>query len=487
MKHLELLFTACVISLTTARPTSGAAALKKLAPRSPEPLGGYSLPPLIPHTPLDQTINDVAPPLPILQIPTPALPNPGYTPSDIKPKKLVFVWTGAGDNKHADILISFSLDDDTFGTVLRVVEVPTSGNSPHHSGVSHDGKTLWGGGLLALLKTQDTGYYFDVSDVYEPTFWKSDRALLGSIADEIVAKPEGGFFITYMGSEVGLAPGRLIETDDNYNIIHEWPEDPAGEANILESQFSPHGLSIDFERNLMFTSDFIVPASILHPVSDLNGGERISADSVRLWDLTDRTILNTIHIPNGGGIQDVKFIPGNPDGAAIATAVGPGQVWIIYPYQKDSNGKPGRAELLYDYKLPKTTAIYSTLSKDGRFAYFTFTTANRISALDISDLSNPIRLDDPNEVQPTVGPHYLKLTPDEKALVVCDYFVQTGSIGIINTDADYKVLYIDVLPNGGLSFNRTIDTAALFPQYGGAKPHSVVVYDLTDPENPLWY
>lgn len=52
MKHLGLLFTACVISLTTARPTSGAAALKKLAPRSPEPLGGYSLPPLIPHTPV---------------------------------------------------------------------------------------------------------------------------------------------------------------------------------------------------------------------------------------------------------------------------------------------------------------------------------------------------------------------------------------------------------------------------------------------------
>lgn len=48
-------------------------------------------------------------------------------------------------------------------------------------------------------------------------------------------------------------------------------------------------------------------------------------------------------------------------------------------------------------------------------------------------------------------------------------------LGIINTDADYKVLYIDVLPNGGLSFNRTIDTAALFPQYGGAKPHSVYV------------
>jgi selenium-binding protein 1 len=47
---------------------------------------------------------------------------------------------------------------------------------------------------------QDTGYYFSLEDPYEPKFLKSDRALLASIADEIVAKPEGGFFITYMGS-----------------------------------------------------------------------------------------------------------------------------------------------------------------------------------------------------------------------------------------------------------------------------------------------
>jgi hypothetical protein len=50
----------------------------------------------------------------------------------------------------------------------------------------------------------------------------------------------------------------------------------------------------------------------------------------------------------GGGIQDVKFIPGNPESAALATAVHLGQVWIIYPFRKDSNGKQGVAEILYD-------------------------------------------------------------------------------------------------------------------------------------------
>jgi hypothetical protein len=50
----------------------------------------------------------------------------------------------------------------------------------------------------------------------------------------------------------------------------------------------------------------------------------------------------------GQGIQDVKFVPGNPEGAAIAIAVRPGHVWIIYPHRKDANGNQDVAELLFD-------------------------------------------------------------------------------------------------------------------------------------------
>lgn len=44
----------------------------------------------------------------------------------------------------------------------------------------------------------------------------------------------------------------------------------------------------------------------------------------------------------------MKFIPGNPEGAAIAATVGSGQIWIVYPSRKDANGKQGVAELLFD-------------------------------------------------------------------------------------------------------------------------------------------
>jgi hypothetical protein len=331
---------------------------------------------------------------------------------------------------------------------------------------------------------QDTAYYFDVSNPYRPAFKKSNRALLAAITDEIRAKPDGGFFITYMGSAAGTSPGRLIETDANFDIIGQWPEDVAGTLNVATQPFNPHGLSIDFNKNVILTSDFVVPLSTLQPSLGIQRD-----NTLRLWNLSSRTIINTITIPNGGGIQDVKFIPGNPDTAAIATAVHLGQVWIIYPFKYDSAGKQGVAQLLYDLGplAQDTTAIYTDLSADGKFLYLTLTTANHVAALDISDLNNVKRLDDPNVAQPIIGPHYVKVAPDGKHLLVTGYFLQEESIGLINTASDYKAHWIDILPNGALSFNRTIDFTTPFSNRGGGRPHSSVIFDLTDPANPKHY
>lgn len=102
-----------------------------------------------------------------------------------------------------------------------------------------------------------------------------------------------GFFITQMGSALGTSPGRLVETDAEFNIIHEWPEDVEGTHNILGEQFSPHGLCVDFEKNIILTSDFVVPASILKPTSGVE-----FADTLRLWELSSRKIISTITIPD---------------------------------------------------------------------------------------------------------------------------------------------------------------------------------------------
>ncbi|KAK4188466.1 hypothetical protein QBC35DRAFT_195865 [Podospora australis] len=477
------LLGAFVSHLASATPTIGGGSSKR------NPLG-LSLPnsliPLIPG--VTEPLTENAIPLPILQLPTPPLASPPFTASNIKPKKIGYFWTGAGDNKHKDFLATVSLDDGTFGTFIELTDVPTSGNSPHHLGPSYDGKTLIGGGLLSLLKTQDTAFYFDVSNPYRPKFDHSNRGILSSIVDEIRAKPDGGFYITYMGSAVGTSPGRLVETDAKGNIIHEWPAltDIESTLNILGEQFSPHGLTVDYDKQIALTSDFVVPLSILKPTLGIQ-----KANTLRLFDLRTHKILSTITIPNGQGIQDVKFIPGNKETAALATAVGLGQVWIIYPFRKDTRtGKQGTAELLFDFgpKAKNSVAIYSDISDDGKLAYFTFTLGNHVAALDISDLNNVKRLDDPNETQPIIGPHYVKISPDKKNLLVLGYFVQAGDISVLNTPADYKAHWLDIKPDGSIAFNRTIDFEREFTTTrGGARPHSVVIYDLTDPASPKYY
>jgi hypothetical protein len=98
-----------------------------------------------------------------------------------------------------------------------------------------------------------------------------------------------------MGSAAGTSPGRLVETDAAGNIIHEWPDvlDLDSTANILAKQFSPHGLSIDFQKNIILTSDFVVPLSVLKPTLGAQ-----YADTLRLWNLATRKIISTITIPN---------------------------------------------------------------------------------------------------------------------------------------------------------------------------------------------
>lgn len=91
---------------------------------------GISLPPLIPTIPgVTEPLTSNAPPLPVLQVPTPPLESPPFTPSNIKPKKIGYFWTGSGDKFHKgerspnsspfltnanhiqDFLATYSLDD----------------------------------------------------------------------------------------------------------------------------------------------------------------------------------------------------------------------------------------------------------------------------------------------------------------------------------------------------------------------------------------
>lgn len=108
--------------------------------------------------------------------------------------------------------------------------------------------------------------------------------------------------LTINAAAAGTSPGRLVETNSQGDIIGQFPQDAAGNANILKDNFNPHGLTVDFDKNILLTSDYVVPLSILKPSLGI-----IKDNTLRLWNLQKRTIISTLTIPNVGHAPPLRF------------------------------------------------------------------------------------------------------------------------------------------------------------------------------------
>src|SRR3979490_731077 len=133
---------------------------------------------------------------------------------------------------------------------------------------------------LSVRKGQKEMCFFGVLNAGGLRFISAGDPPLSSITDDFQALPGGGFLVTMMGGAEGHAPGRVAEFDKDLKLVAEHPAEPPQDG------FSPHGISVRPEINLMVTSDFICPSSTLNAVpGDLNlrGG-------VRVWDFGARKI-----------------------------------------------------------------------------------------------------------------------------------------------------------------------------------------------------
>jgi hypothetical protein len=94
---------------------------------------------------------------------------------------------------------------------------------------------------------------------------------------------------------------------------------------------------------------------------------------------------------------------------------------------------------------------------------------------DVADPEHP-RVLSVVDLGPRSGPHYLRLTQDERRLVVSDYFLveDLAPGGVVHAEGDHKIHVINVGhdymaldPRFDLDFNRDIST-------GAARPHGLV-------------
>jgi selenium-binding protein 1 len=378
--------------------------------------------------------------------------------------KHLFVCAGDQARTNPDFLAVVNFDEDSrdYGKVIATAPLPNpgaTGNEFHHIGLSADGSVAACGGLLSVLKGQKEIFFWDVSNSTAPRFITSADPPLSAITDDFHALPEGGFLVTMMGGAMGHAPGRVAEFDHHLNLIHEYPDSPP------QNGFNPHGIAVRSEINLMVTSDFICPSTTLDAV---HGGLELRG-SVRVWDLKRREILRTISIPSAGGTIDVKLIPGDSEERGFTAGMIDDKLYLL-------NTREATARAVFDFstiqkggwpQLMRTTS-------DGRRLFISMNQAGKVVMFDISDPDQP-RVLKVLDLGSNSGPHYIALTPDEKRLVISDYFLNEDNFGKVHAEGDHKIhvarvserdLILD--PHFQLDFNTAFST-------GPARPHGVAI------------
>jgi selenium-binding protein 1 len=388
-------------------------------------------------------------------------------------EKTLLVWASDKAHQEADFVavIDFDRDSPQYGKVLRTVPLEGAnavGNEPHHVGLSRDGRTMALGGLLSVLKGQDQVFFFDVTRPRNPTFIRSDNPPEASITDEFAALNNGGFLVTFMGGANGGHPGRVVEYDAATAQVQTWPVTPPDDG------FNPHGISIDEAHNLMVTSDFICPVRTLH----VHGGN--AADirgSVRVWDFAQRAIIRTIAVGDPtkpAGTMEVQLIPRDRRLRAFTAGMVDNKLYLV-------DTQEGTATPVFDFDVfssPTTPAMPQLLkmNREGTRLFVTLNGAGKVVMFNIARPDRP-QLMSVADLGADSGPHFLRLTNDEKRLVVTDYFLveDLAPGGIVNVEGDHKIHVINVHGDRleldrsfDVDFDRDIST-------GPARPHGVVV------------
>lgn len=358
----------------------------------------------------------------------------------------LYVWAGADGRVKQDRVITFNFDPYSpyYGKPVSQALVPTSGNEPHHCGISKDRRSLVCGGFLSFMKRQDEIYYFDLSNPAYPRYAKSYRGIAASVPDEFIALEDNTFILSEMGKYDGSSPGRVARLNSDGSIIAEYPPNPP-------QDFNPHGMDIRKDLNIFVTSDYLNALSALYYTGN---ADPIVRSSLRVWNLQDFTMSNnTIYLPAGTGTMDMRLMKRDPQGRGYVGGTGDGKIYFFNPFTFT-------AELVIDVadivnKREKMTAGMMQILADDSKIYILYASApdntgkpGHLSGIGVYDITRPER---PRLVQNMVLPAYAAphlIHIKDRRLVVTDYFLDMDNFGKVHADGDRFVRVFNIQPNG---------------------------------------
>ncbi|KAJ1987679.1 hypothetical protein H4R33_002759 [Dimargaris cristalligena] len=392
--------------------------------------------------------------------------TPAGKPPDSAAAYYLYVWCSPDNKASRDFLAAFalpSLPSRSPPSLVNLVPVPTRGNEAHHIGVSRDGRTAFAGGLLSFRRHQDPNFFFDLTNRRQPRLVQTSRPTRGMAADACVALANGGFLITMMGGVATGRGGRVVEYDQDFRLVAEYPE---READV-PTGFHPHGIAIEESLDVMITSDFVDPHTTLRPSRGVQAG-----NTVRIWDLGGRRIRATLVLTPQlhGGIMDVVFLksPTTCPGCAVATSTGDGKLYLI-------DTQNATFKVVYDAQDTNVGFHTLVVNNTGTRMWVTATFSGHIYMFDTTDPNN-LKLMGKLAIGAYATPHYLALGPDQTTLIVTDYFLDEKDFGLVHFPGDKMLHFIDV-SGDSMDWRRemSIDFKRLLRPLGVVNPHGVVM------------
>ena len=209
-----------------------------------------------------------------------------------QPEKVMYLWAlpatpGAGEDFLA--VIDVNLASPTYGKVLKKIGVSSVGNEAHHVGYTDDRTKLW----AASLNT-DRFFIFDVaSDPMNPKLIKTiDNVakLTGLSGPHTPYAIPGRMLVSMASGPDGNGPGGLAEftNDGKYIASHKATNHP------YETVVKP-------EFNRMITSAWFPQSTWMKPLNQWNPQEWSNPNTMLVWDLKERKIIQTLGFGGRGG------------------------------------------------------------------------------------------------------------------------------------------------------------------------------------------
>ncbi len=102
--------------------------------------------------------------------------------------------------------------------------------------------------------------------------------------------------------------------------------------------------------------------------------------------------------------------------------------------------RAGTATAVFDFKSIATGGWpqLMRMTRDGKRLFVTMNQAGKVAMFDTSNRTAP-RLLSVLDLGADSGPHYLRLTDNERRLVISDYFLNEDAAGKVHAEGDHKI------------------------------------------------